>query len=326
MLIAIISLQSQAQEAMDACLLDKIKNADEALTIREIKFLCEAELTTVIDEAALQSTSSGLRNRLKEERQSQFDAFVITPHRLNYILPAYASNAINAEVYRPIEGFSENFSDVETQFQISFKVPLNEQKILFDNDGLYLGFTLEAWWQIYSENISKPFRETNYQPELFYIAPTDITLFGGKTSFMLGIEHQSNGRSQLLSRSWNRVYAGMFWEKGNLAISLKPWYRLEEDEKQFEFDPDGDDNPDIEDFYGKFELGAVYRWGELEFTALGRRNFSTKNGAIRLGLTFPLWGKLRGYAVGFDGYGDSLIDYNYKQTRFGLGIALNSFL
>ena len=63
---------------------------------------------------------------------------------MNYILPVYASNSINSEAYEQIEGFSENFSDLETQFQISFKSSLNEQKLLFDNDGLYLGFTLEG--------------------------------------------------------------------------------------------------------------------------------------------------------------------------------------
>lgn len=320
-----VNAELDNENKMQQCLLTKLQTANQDLTIREIKSQCESEQLAEV-EALPETSSSGFRNRIKNEKASQFDAFVITPHRLNYILPAYFSNSINSEAYRDIEGFSENFSDIETQFQISFKVPLNEQKLLFDNDGLYLGFTLEAWWQTFSDNISKPFRETNYRPELFYIAPTDLTLFGGKTSFLLGIEHQSNGRSQLLSRSWNRVYSGLFWERGKLALSFKPWYRLSEDEKEFEFDPDGDDNPDIEDFYGKFELGAVYRWGDFEFSGMGRKNFSTSKGAIRLGFTFPLWGKLRGYAVAFDGYGDSLIDYNYSQTRFGIGIALNPFL
>ena len=45
-----------------------------------------------------------------------------------------------------------------------------------------------------------------------------------------------------------------------------------------------------------------------------------------MGFTFPLWGKLRGYGSVFHGYGDSLIDYNHKQTRFGLGLALNGLL
>lgn len=325
MLATTFSGKSHANDAMDACLLKKIKHAEQTLTIAEVKSLCESELLVELEES-LHSGSNRLRKRIEREHASQFDAFVITPHRLNYILPAYVTNSINADAYQDIEEFSDNFSDVETQFQISFKVPLNEDKLFFDNDGLYLGFTLEAWWQTFSENISKPFRETNYRPELFYLAPTDLTLFGGKTSFLLGIEHQSNGRSQILSRSWNRIYSGLLWEKGNLALSFKPWYRMKEDEKQFEFDPDGDDNPDIEDFYGKFELGAVYHWGDYEIGALGRRSFATDKGSIEIGFTFPLWGKIRGYAVGFDGYGDSLIDYNHKQTRFGIGIALDSIL
>ena len=117
----------------------------------------------------------------------------------------------------------------------------------------------------------------------------------------------------------------MFWEKGKLALSFKPWYRMQEDEKEFEFDPDGDDDPDIEDFYGKFELGAVCRGRTMNLQHWDDE-ISTNNGAIRLEFTFPLWGKLRGYAVGFDSYGDSLIDYNHKQTRFGIGIALNPYL
>jgi phospholipase A1 len=64
----------------------------------------------------------------------------------------------------------------------------------------------------------------------------------------------------------------------------------------------------------------------MEFSAEGRHNFSSNKGSAEFGLTFPLWGKLRGYATAFTGYGESLIDYNYSQTRFGLGIALNNVL
>nr|WP_269468606.1 phospholipase A [Alteromonas sp. ASW11-130] len=260
------------------------------------------------------------------ERKTEFNPYVITPHKMNYILPAWKTNAINRQTYRSLQGYEENLEDTEAKFQLSLKVPLNTDSMFVEGDGLYLGFTLEAWWQIYANNISKPFRETNYQPELFYIAPLPWHPLGGNTGFVVGIEHQSNGRGQIFSRSWNRVYSHFLFEKENFALSIKPWVRIEEDRKLSPQDSDGDDNPDIEDYLGHFELAMVYRWNDLEFNIRGRQNHHTHNGALEMGITFPLWGKLRGYATGFTGYGESLIDYNYKQTRVGIGISLNSVL
>ena len=233
---------------------------------------------------------------------------------------------LKSDAYQFNDGFFENLDDLEAKFQISLKVPIFESSLFVEGDGLFLGFTLQAWWQIYADNISKPFRETNYQPELFYFTPLGWQPFDGNTAMIVGIEHQSNGRSQLLSRSWNRVYTQFLYEKDDFALSFRPWVRLSEDPKEFEFDPSGDDNPDIEDFMGRFELGLAYKWDDLEFTFMGRRNFATKNGSAELGFTFPLFGRLRGYATAFSGYGESLIDYNYNQTRFGIGVALTSNL
>ncbi len=158
------------------------------------------------------------------------------------------------------------------------------------------------------------------------MTPLDWHPLGSNTGLVIGAEHQSNGRSQLLSRSWNRVYLNFLYEKGNFALSFKPWVRLPEDDKEFTLASDGDDNPDIGDYMGHFELGIVYEWEDYEFSALGRENFAKHHGTIELGVTFPLWGKLRGYAQYINGYGESLIDYNHKQQRFGLGIALTNVL
>ena len=70
----------------------------------------------------------------------------------------------------------------------------------------------------------------------------------------LGFVHQSNGRSQLLSRSWNRIYADFIFEIDDFSFSFKPWYRLPENEKSDPLDPVGDDNPDIEEYMGKFVI------------------------------------------------------------------------
>lgn len=298
--------------------------ADENLSLKQLREICRSKDIEV--QTNRPSPNGLISHRMLSEKKTEFDPFVITPHKMNYILPAITTNGINRSAYADTANLAENLEDVEAKFQLSLKVPLNSEPIFVEGDGIYAGFTLQAWWQIYASDISKPFRETNYQPELFYLTPLPWQFFAGSTGLILGIEHQSNGRVQGLSRSWNRIYSSFFFEKDNFALSLRPWIRLSEEEKAFELAPEGDDNPDIEDFMGRFELGMVYNWHQLEFSFTGRRNFSTNNGAAELGLTFPLWGKLHGYATFFNGYGESLIDYNYKQTRFGLGIALNGVL
>ena len=325
---------AMAQDATVDCVMQLYLNADANLTLADMRKSCsidnfteeDVEIAKLSITADSVTTPGAISRRIIKERQTEFEPYVLTPHKINYILPTLTTNAINKGAYSSYDGYENNLENVEAKFQLSLKVPLNYNSMLIEGDGLYFGFTIQAWWQIYAENISKPFRETNYQPELFYLAPLQWHPFGGNTGFAVGIEHQSNGRTQNLSRSWNRVYVSFLYEKNNFALLFRPWVRLSEDVKEFELDPKGDDNPDIDDFLGSSEIGLVYEWDNLEFSFTGRRNFSTNKGSTEFGFTFPLWGKLRGYAMAFTGYGDSLIDYNYSQTRFGLGIALSNVL
>jgi phospholipase A1 len=60
---------------------------------------------------------------------------------------------------------------------------------------------------------------------------------------------------------------------------------------------------------------------------MGRGNPSTDKGAAELTWTSPrLVGPLRAYVRGFTGYGDSLIDYNWRQNTIGVGVTLNDLL
>lgn len=263
--------------------------------------------------------------RLQNERETTFDPFVITPHRMNYFLPVTLTDSINRAAYAGSE-WDNHLKNAEAEFQISFKTPLNYDDLLIDGDGLFLAFTLNSYWQVYAGDISRPFRETNYRPEMFYFAPTPWTPFGGNTWATIGIEHQSNGRTQGLSRSWNRIYSNFIFEKENFVFTLRPWWRIPEDKKKEPNSPSGDDNPDIEKYMGHFQIGAVYKWDDYEFSFIGRENFATHKGYGELGLTFPLWGKLHGYTKYSTGYGENLIDYNHKQQRIGVGIALTDLL
>ena len=336
----------EVQTTIEVCVMDIFNNAkaDENLTLAQIRQQCSQNQQTTISENVIEDEAQiGLQlkptfslgvisQRVMQEKQSESLPYVLLPHKQNYFQPIVTTDKINREAYDHMLGFEENLKDFEFKFQVSLKVPLNEGSWLIENDGLYMGFTLEAWWQIYAGKISKPFRETNYQPEVFYVAPLPWHPFDGNTGFVVGVEHQSNGRGLELSRSWNRVYTHFLFEKDNFGFSFKPWIRWKEDEKKFELDPSGDDNPDIADFLGHYELGMMYQWDNFELGFTGRHNLKTNNGAAEFELTFPLKflfgedSKIKGYATAFTGYGDSLIDYNHYQTRFGLGVSVGNAL
>jgi phospholipase A1 len=327
--LTIVSISGLAQAASEKnfndCLLSELKTSAKNVTVQQLYSLCE----TKIKEQQITNPPIKLgiiSRRTTTEKKTAFDPYVLTPHKMNYVLPFLTTDKVNKSEHAGFSDWSKNFEEVEAKFQISLKVPLNHDDLFVRNDGLFFGFTLKSWWQIYSDNISKPFRETNYQPEVFYLAPLDWHPLGGNTGIMFGLEHQSNGRSQLISRSWNRAYINFLYEKDNFALSFRPWFRLKEDVKEDELSSEGDDNPDIGDYMGHFELSVIYKTSDYEISIQGRQNFSEHHGGLELGFTFPLWGKIRGYAQFTKGYGESLIDYNHDQQRFGLGIALTNVL
>jgi phospholipase A1 len=274
-------------------------------------------------------TGSLLIERIERERSVDDNRSVLIAHKRNYFLPlTWASNPNDAPYESENRDNNESLDNFEAQFQISLKLPIVEG-IFADNDAIFGGFTLRAFWQVYNTDISAPFRETNYEPEVFWIAPLPWNPFGGDATLVsVGLSHQSNGRSQQTSRSWNRVYAGLVWERSRYVYYLKAWWRIPEDEKDDPLDPKGDDNPDIENFMGNFEFTAAYRNYDHEVSAMLRNNLDLdeNRGAIQLDWTFPLEGRYRGYLQYFNGYGESLIDYDAHIERIGIGILLTDLL
>lgn len=131
-----------------------------------------------------------------------------------------------------------------------------------------------------------------------------------------GLNHESNGRSDPTSRSWNRVYARLMAENGNWMVEVKPWYRLPESENN-------DDNPDITKYMGYYRLTVGYQWGESIFSVRSNYNWNSGYGGAELGWSYPMTDHVRFYTQVFSGYGESLIDYNHRQTRVGVGVTLN---
>ena len=267
------------------------------------------------------TTESALDNRMEGDKEALDNSFAMTQHRQNYILPmTYITNPNSAGNSELTE---ENIDKKEAKFQVSTKFPLYLEEAGFD--GVYFGFTLTSFWQLYNSEVSKPFRETNYEPEVFWQETADYSVFGYKfNTFQVGFNHMSNGQSGLQSRSWNRLFASIVFSDNDDIYYLKTWYRIPEDEKDDINDPTGDDNPDIQDYYGRIELGYGRKIGAFKMMALLRNNldFDENRGSIQLDFTYPISDRYELLLQYFNGYGDSLIDYNRSQERIGVGFQL----
>lgn len=263
---------------------------------------------------------SALSRHWELDNEAKQGAFLFRAHHPNYILPVKYTTAPNEAPFRQELAEPEAGLDyVETELQLSFKIKGMEGVLGYDDLDLWFGYTVTSFWQAYNRDISSPFRETNYEPEMMLVYRTNYELAGFRGRYVsLGLSHQSNGRGAVLSRSWNRVYAQLGFERDNLAVLIRPWYRIPEAAED-------DDNPDIDDYMGQGDILAVYQKGRDTFSLLLRNNFRTSDnrGAVKLNWSFPLYGRLKGYVQYFNGYGESLIDYDYHQQSLGVGFSLS---
>jgi phospholipase A1/A2 len=250
------------------------------------------------------------------------DEFFPRAHKPVYLLPATYTDRLNIRPSSPSDGRSATedqiLRHVEAKYQLSFKSKLAGD-VFGSGLSLWGAYTQSSRWQVYNGAVSRPFRETNYEPELIAVLPLEQPLFGGTLRMAsLSLNHQSNGRSLPLSRSWNRWIAGLAWERGEWTVELRPWWRLPEN-------PIDDDNPDIRDHIGRAELLLVRHWGDHALHLQLRHSMRTherSRGSGQLEWAFPLRGALHGWLQVFSGYGESLVDYNLRQNKVGLGVTI----
>ena len=262
---------------------------------------------------------SGLTKAWDLDPAGKHGTFTLLPYKANYVLPVRTTSSANVlpNSPNPANQLSTPLpvQATEAKFQISVKLKAWEN-LFGDNGDLWFGYTQQSNWQLYNSAVSRPFRETDYAPEVLLAFRTNVEWGGWRWRlFNVGLEHQSNGRADPLSRSWNRVYALFGVEHDNLTLTWQPWWRLKES-------PANDNNPDIEDYLGWSELRLIYARGGNVYSALGRYSFTDHRGGLQLEWGFPLTGALKGYLQLTTGYGESLIDYNHSQTTIGVGLLL----
>ncbi len=252
--------------------------------------------------------------------------FALRPYKPIYILPAFYSSSPNYHVTSPNPANDADLpgpiDHVEAKFQISLKAKLLEN-FGVTGGSVWFGYTQSSRWQAYNGAQSRPFRETDYEPEVMYTAPTHYSLFGVDGRMIgLSLTHQSNGRDLPQSRSWNRVIGLVGLESGEWTFLVRPWLRIRENATK-------DDNPDILNYVGRGEVVAIRKLGNHQIALTLRHSLragAESHGSATVDWAFPLYGYLKGHVQAFTGYGESLIDYNHHQNSFGVGISLDEWL
>ncbi|WP_416208183.1 phospholipase A [Halomonas sp.] len=258
-----------------------------------------------------------VNDRRQFERESSQNPFAITTHRRNYWFPVSYSTSPNDEAFRVIT--DRNKPDrAEMKFQFSAKFNLVDD--LFGDYGgdLYFAYTQRSWWQAFNTDASSPFRETNYEPEVFIDFENDMSLLGWTNiNNRLGFSHQSNGRSDPLSRSWNRLLLESTIVNDDWALTLAPHWRIPESS-------DEDDNPDIHSYLGYGDITLAHRLnGDNELSLMLRGKPSDNHMGTQVDYSWPLFNSIRGHVQYYYGYGESLIDYDQRSHRLSLGFSIN---
>jgi phospholipase A1 len=257
---------------------------------------------------------SVLQKRLHREKKLVKNPMGILFYEPNYIMPLYYTGSADNAAYEGDTPDDQAVKNLEFKFQFSFQLPV-WQNIFKKNVSLFASYTQLSYWQVYAH--SQWFRETNYEPQLFFVSN-----FQENWLWRLGVDHQSNGRGGNFERSWNRVFATVTLSRGHWMFMMQPWVLI------FKSVSSNLHNPDIADYLGHERFVIAYEFKNHVEVSLMIRNLErlTSNVTEELDLSVPISKHIDGFIQVFNGYGQSLIEYNHRTTSVGLGISLSNWL
>lgn len=252
--------------------------------------------------------------------------FLLSPYKPIFVLPTRWSSNPNEQPYSGngspdyVAEPGVDYNNIEAKFQLSFKSKVLES-VLWGKADLWIAYTQKSHWQLYNAELSRPFREINYEPEVILNFPVNFS-FLGVDAKMIGVafNHESNGKSLPFSRSWNRIIFHAGFESGDWSFYVRPWLRLRQEK---------DENPDINKYIGKADLNIIYTKNGNVFSFIGSHNLQfdqTLRGGGTFSWSYPIQGNLKAQLQISHGFGETLIDYNNVQTTVGLGISLVEWL
>lgn len=217
-----------------------------------------------------------------------------------------------------IFGTSVNHTPTKTntdiKFQISIQQRLTRSTLPFGTY-LYLFYSQKCWWNVL-EN-SMPMVDLNFNPGIGLAKPLFVkNRYVGKVTLMA--EHESNGRDGLASRSWNKIsLAASIMIDPQVTVHGKVWIPI----------VDGQNNRDILDYSGIYQVGTEFTSHNRRFTAsvvlVKRRGWKLNyNTIIELGYRIFRRDNQFLFLQFYNGYGECMLDYNQFRSRVRVGIVI----
>lgn len=205
-------------------------------------------------------------------------------------------------------------TNTDIKFQISIQQRLTRSTLPFGTY-LYLFYSQKCWWNVL-EN-SMPMVDLNFNPGIGLAKPLFVkNRYVGKITLMA--EHESNGRDGLASRSWNKIsLAASIMIDPQVTVHGKVWIPI----------VDGQNNRDILDYSGIYQVGTEFTSRNRRFTAsvvlVKRRGWKLNyNTIIELGYRIFRRDNQFLFLQFYNGYGECMLDYNQFRSRVRVGIVI----
>lgn len=218
----------------------------------------------------------------------------------------------NYFIFGPAIGPKISKHNTNVKFQISISQRLTRSTLPWGTY-LYLFYTQKCFWNVLEESL--PMTDLNFNPGIGIAKPLFVkNRYIGKMTFL--IEHESNGRDSIQSRSWNRVaLAGNVMVTKNLIVHAKAWIPI----------VDGQNNKDIVKYCGFCQFGFQVVSDDKRFSGglmvVPRKNFSCNT---ILDFSYRIFKRDNQYLFlqYYNGYGEGLLDYNKYHSQLRIGILI----
>lgn len=201
----------------------------------------------------------------------------------------------------------------DVKFQLSISQRLTKSKLPFDSY-LFIQYTQKAFWDVFRESL--PMRDLNFNPG---IGLGHLIIrhnkYIGKAYLML--EHESNGRDSIDSRSWNKItFSWALVLNDNWETQFKTWIPI----------IDGENNKDILKYNGIFQFAVNYRTcnKRLQIGALitQRKAWFGFNTQLELSYKFNKRENQFFFIQYYNGYGENLLEYNQYKNMIRVGFVI----